>query len=106
NQAKKDNFGLLNVSVYTQSGTPPEEQEAFSVSLLERFPGTVAFATAFSLENFHSPEWEEETITFLGNSFSKGAIAVKVWKNIGMELKDEEGHLVMIDNPKFDPILD
>src|SRR5690606_34599815 len=84
----------------------PEEQEDFSVSLLERFPGAIAFATAFSLENYNAPEWEEETIAFLQNSFSRGAIAVKVWKNIGMELKDEEGHLVMIDNPRFDPILD
>src|SRR5690606_15926380 len=105
-QAEKDNFGLLNVSVYTQSGTPPEEQEAFSVSLLERFRGTIAFATAFSLENYNAPEWEEETLAFLKNSFSRGAIAVKVWKNIGMGLKDEEGHLVMIDNSRFDPILD
>src|SRR5690606_19859855 len=41
-QAERDNFGLLNVSVYTQSGTSPEEQEDFSVSLLERFPGAIA----------------------------------------------------------------
>ena len=31
----------------------------------------------------------EETIACLKNSFSKGAIAVKVWKNVGMGLKDQ-----------------
>jgi hypothetical protein len=40
------------------------------------------------------------------NSVAKGAIAVKVWKNIGMELRDNEGNFVMIDNPKFDPVFD
>ncbi|MEX2592447.1 MAG: amidohydrolase family protein [Anditalea sp.] len=105
-QAEEDNFGLLNVSVYTSSGTPPEEQEAFSVQLLKAFPDRIAYATAFSLENYNSKEWEEETIAYLRNSFSQGAIGVKVWKNIGMELQDEKGLLVMIDNPRFDPILD
>ena len=104
-QAEDDNFGLLNVSVFSFSGTPPEEQEAFSVHLLDNFPDRIAYATAFSLDDFNEKEWEEETISKLKNSFSKGAIAVKVWKNIGMELKDKEGHLVMIDNPRFDPIL-
>lgn len=105
-QAEEDNFGLLNLSVFTFSGTPPEDQEKFSVHLTEAFPERISFATAFSLHNFNSKDWEEETIAYLKNSFEQGAIAVKVWKNIGMELKDEDGKLVMIDNPRFDPILD
>ena len=42
----------------------------------------------------------------LKDSFSKGAIAVKVWKNIGMELKDNDNNFVMIDHPKFEPVFD
>lgn len=105
-QAEADNFGLLNVSVFSFSGTPPEQQEDFSVHLLENFPGRIAFATAFSLDNFNEQVWEQQTLSFLQNSFSRGAIAVKVWKNIGMELRDREGNLVMIDDPRFDPVLD
>ena len=105
-QAKEDNFGLINVSVFSFSGTPPEKQEEFSVHLLEEFPGRIAYVTAFSLENFSSNQWAEETISQLEESFSKGAIGVKVWKNIGMELRDQEGNLVMIDDPRFDPVLD
>ena len=37
---------------------------------------------------------------------ANGAVGVKVWKNIGFFLKDEKGKLVMIDNPRFDPVLD
>ena len=43
---------------------------------------------------------------FKGILFPKGAIAVKVWKNIGMELKDRDNNFVMIDHPKFDPVFD
>lgn len=105
-QAREDNFGFINVSVYSSTGIPPEQQEEFSLKLVEEFPGTVAYATAFSLENFNGDEWQEQTIAYLDSSFSRGAIAVKVWKNIGMELRDESGDLVMIDDPRFDPILD
>ena len=36
-------------------------------------------------------------------AFADGAVAVKVWKEIGMVLKDPDGHWVMIDDPRFDP---
>src|SRR5690606_8013049 len=105
-QARANNFGFINVSVYSSSGIPPEQQEDFSVKLVEEFPGSVAYATAFSLENFNEDQWQEQTIAYLDSSFSKGAIGVKDWKNIGMELRDEAGNLVMIDDPRFDPVLD
>src|SRR5690554_376569 len=40
-QAREDNFGLINLSVYSGSGTPPEQQEDFSLKLVEEFSGTV-----------------------------------------------------------------
>jgi predicted TIM-barrel fold metal-dependent hydrolase len=33
-------------------------------------------------------------------------VAVKVWKEIGMVLRDPGGRFVMIDDPGFDPVLD
>lgn len=41
----------------------------------------------------------------LDSAFANGAVAVKVWKNIGMDLKDDNGKFVMIDHPQFDTIL-
>ncbi len=105
-QAEEDNFRLLTINVYKDSGVPIEEQQKFSIKTVEAFPGRISWATTFSLENFNNDGWQEEAIAYLKNSFSKGAIAVKVWKNIGFFLKDKNGNLVMIDNPRFDPILD
>ncbi|MDF9797575.1 putative TIM-barrel fold metal-dependent hydrolase [Catalinimonas alkaloidigena] len=105
-QAAEDNFRLLTVNYYAASGIPIEEQQAFAVQQVNAFPERIAWATTFSLENFNEDGWHDEVISYLQDSFAKGAIAVKVWKNIGFFLKDKNGELVMIDNPRFDPILD
>lgn len=105
-QAEEDNFRLLNINVYSSSGMPIEKQQEFAIRQMQTFPDRIAWATTFSLQNYNQDGWPEETIAYLKKSFSKGAIAVKVWKNIGFFLKDKKGALVMIDNPRFDPILD
>lgn len=105
-QAEEDNFRMLTINLFEFSGPPVENQQDFSLALIKKYPGRISYASAFSLKNFNSNSWQTEVIDYLKNSFSKGAVAVKVWKNIGMELKDSEGHLVFIDDPKFDPVLD
>lgn len=105
-QAEEDNFRLLTVNVHAPSWKPIEEQQKFAVKQVQAYPDQLAWATTFSLENFNEEGWEEQTISYLKKSISNGAIAVKVWKNIGFFLKDEKGELVMIDHPRFDPILD
>lgn len=104
-QAAANNFRLVDINVYTVSGEPIEEQQARAISWMKAFPGRSCYATTFSLKNFNEEGWQEETISYLKNSFAHGAIAVKIWKNIGMELKDKNGNLVMIDNPRFDAVL-
>jgi len=107
NQSEEDNFKLITINVDVASEFPTiDEQQEVAIELSEAFPGVVNYACTFSVKNFNDDNWIEETIASLKNSFSKGAIAVKVWKNIGMELKDTNDNFVMIDDPKFDPIFD
>ncbi|WP_240469720.1 amidohydrolase family protein [Cyclobacterium sp. SYSU L10401] len=104
-QAARDKFRLLNVSVYTSPNLTPEAQENFSLKLIGEFPDIVTYGTTFSLEGFTDNDWERKTLDYLEKSIARGAIAVKVWKNIGMELKNEKDELVMITDPAFDSIL-
>lgn len=104
-QAEENNFYLLTINFYQTSGISIEDQQDNAIKLIKAFPNRIAYATGFSLRNYNNDFWQNEVISFLKNSFSKGAVAVKVWKNIGMELKDKKGNLVMIDNPRFDTIL-
>lgn len=102
-QAKKDNLRLLTVNV--DAGEPIEKQRSIAEKLVSLYPGRVAYATTFNLKNWGTDKWLPQTIAWLKESFDKGAIAVKVWKNIGMELKDANGKWVMIDDPRFDSVI-
>ena len=106
-QSMEDNFKLITINVDVANEFPTiEQQQEVAIELVAAFPRTVNYSCTFSVENFNDNNWIEETIASIKYSVSKGAIAVKVWKNIGMELKDTEGNFVMIDNTKFDPVFD
>jgi predicted TIM-barrel fold metal-dependent hydrolase len=105
-QAASDNFRLLNVNVAAPSLPTTDKQQEVAIQLCKAFPERVSYATTISGENFNDPDWQQKTLAYLKASFNNGAIAVKVWKNIGMELRDKNGKFVMIDNPAFDPIID
>ena len=106
NQAEADNFRFLNLNVFKSGGKPIEEQQKFSAEMVQTFPGRNAWVTTFSLDNFNNDGWQEEAISYIKKSVENGAVGVKVWKNIGFFLKDKKGQLVMIDHPRFDPVLD
>ncbi len=104
-QAIADNFTLVNISVYTSPNRTPESQDNFSLYLIEKYPKDLAFISTFSLEGFNEPGWTEKTLAYLKHAIDKGAIGVKVWKNIGLELKNKENEFVMIDDKAFEPIM-
>lgn len=104
NQAAVDNFRMLTINVYNSAGTPIEAQQDFAIKLIKAYPGRIAYATTFSLKNYNEPGWQTEVIDYLQQSFAKGAIAVKVWKNVGMQLRDKNNKLVFVDNARFDTI--
>ncbi len=56
------------------------------------------------MAGWDNPEWMKNTLRYLDSTFAEGAVAAKVWKNIGMEFRDKDSNLVMIDNPRFDSI--
>lgn len=66
--------------------------------------GYVALCTTFNPFTFSQPGYAQKAITNLNKDFSNGAIAVKFYKNVGMEIKDAKGNYIMPDNPAFEPI--
>jgi predicted TIM-barrel fold metal-dependent hydrolase len=105
-QAQADNFRLITVNVNTSYYPTVAQQQKVALALVKKFPERISYATAFSLDDWGTPKWQPQTLAYLDNSFKNGAVAVKVWKNIGMALKDKNGKFVFIDDPRFDPILD
>ncbi|PSR54739.1 hydrolase [Adhaeribacter arboris] len=105
-QAEEDNFRLLTINVDAPHYPEIAEQQQLALIHVKAFPERIAYATTISVQNFNAPDWQNKTIAYLKDSFAKGAVAVKFWKNIGMELKDNKNKFVMVDNPQFDPIVD
>lgn len=103
-QARKDNFRLISIVV--EDGPDIDIQQQYAIAQKKSFPDRVAFAATFSLKGFNGDAWIGETIKHLDQSIEEGAIAVKVYKDIGMTLKDKEGKWVMVDDSRFKPIWD
>jgi predicted TIM-barrel fold metal-dependent hydrolase len=66
--------------------------------------GHVAFCTTFDPYKFNDSEFASQVVTQINRDFSDGAVAVKIWKNVGMEIRDNNGKFIMPDDPKFEPI--
>jgi hypothetical protein len=103
-QALADNFRALTVNVEYSDFPPLEEQLRIARSLKLRYPNRVAYSTTFTMKGWGEPDWTARTLEHLERTLADGACAVKVWKNIGMEFRDREGKIVMIDDPGFDAI--
>ncbi len=101
---EENNFKMM--TLVTRAAPQPEIQKEFNYAkaLYNKYPERVAFATTFTMDGFGEPGWEEKTIEWLKKSFEEGAIAVKVWKDIGMTFRNEDSTFIMIDDPRFDPI--
>lgn len=103
-QALADGFQVANVSV-AYSDTALQQQEKFTKYQMTAHPQQVKYVTAFSMKNWDSPDWTAQTIRQLRDAFANGALGIKIWKNIGMEERNAAGKLIMIDNPRFDPVI-
>jgi len=105
-QAEKDHFRLITVNVSTPHYPPVPDQQKIAQALVKAFPKRLKYSTTFMLDDWGTRKWEPQVLSYLESSFKHGAIAVKIWKNIGMALQDKNGKFVMIDDPRFDPVLD
>jgi predicted TIM-barrel fold metal-dependent hydrolase len=66
--------------------------------------GQAVLCTTFDPFKFSDANFAEGAIRQLNQDFAWGAVAVKIWKNVGMELKDQSGRFVMPDDPRLEPI--
>ncbi len=103
---RDNNFILMSLVTRSLSQPLIEEEFNYAMELFKEHPESIAFATTFSMDGFGDAAWEERTIEWIEESFNQGAIAVKVWKDIGMTFLDKDSSYIMIDDARFDPIWD
>lgn len=66
--------------------------------------GCVAWAGSFDPRDWEQPDFAARTIASLKQQFRDGAIAIKVWKNIGMSVRAKSGAYLLPNHPVLSPI--
>ena len=79
-----------------------ENQVVFD--LAHKSANQVFACTSFDPYRFNDSHFTKAAIRTLNQSFSEGAIAVKIWKNVGMEVKDAKDRYILPDDPALEPI--
>jgi predicted TIM-barrel fold metal-dependent hydrolase len=103
---KREDLKLLNICVAHIPGDGWRKQADLFQTLSAEFPQHYAWCTAIDVPRFDDSEYVERAIEGLKQDFEHGAVACKVWKNIGMEVRNPDGEAVLIDDPIFEPIFD
>src|SRR5947209_33643 len=83
-----------------------ESKIAAAKAVVRDSRGHAALCTTFDPFRFTSATFAADAVRQLNADFAQGAVAVKMWKNVGMQLKDASGRFVLPDDPRFDPIYD
>jgi predicted TIM-barrel fold metal-dependent hydrolase len=101
------NLKLLNILVMDDTNPNRKQlqpQIDNALALVRSSDGHFALCTTFDPYKFDNASFAADAIKQIDHDFAQGALAVKVWKNVGMEIKDGRGKYIMADDPKFAPI--
>jgi predicted TIM-barrel fold metal-dependent hydrolase len=81
-----------------------ERMHAIAFDLYRKHPQLYAFESTFDLLQRDAPNYAKDVIAFLDRTFQQGAVGVKIWKEIGIDIKTRDGKFMLPDDPLFDPI--
>jgi predicted TIM-barrel fold metal-dependent hydrolase len=97
---------VLDICVADTQGIYGElaAQLARARGFVQASPGHARLCVTFNPFTFQRKDFAQDTVKQLHQEFAEGAVAVKIWKNIGMEIKTPDGKYVMPDDPVFAPI--
>ncbi len=95
---------ILVVDDTTPSKKAKEPQRHDALNFIAASMGHARFCTTFDAFQFNQANFSKEAIEDLNRDFERGAIAVKIWKNVGMEIKNAAGHYILPDDPRLEPI--
>ena len=70
----------------------------------ENIPGRMLTFTNIDFEKIGEKDWTEEAVRQLEADVKIGAKGLKIFKNLGLTLKDSEGNRVAANDPRLDPI--
>ena len=97
----------LDIVVCPAVGDEPFDLQAkleATRGVAERSGGTLSWASTFDARGFEGPDFVDRTVAGLRETFEQGAIAVKIWKTIGMAIRGASGEYLLPDDRRLLPI--
>ena len=80
------------------------QMHRIALALYHQHPDLYPFTATFDPRGGDQPDYAARTIAWLDEQFAHGAVGVKFWKEVGMEIKDRDGKFILPDDPMYDPI--
>jgi len=66
--------------------------------------GRLLVFTNIDFGGIDNPDWTKHTIEALENDVQLGAAGLKIYKDLGLEVKDKNGKRLTVDDPRLDPV--
>lgn len=104
------NMGVMvNLSGRGSSRTTNDiDGQEYMYSMIRRFngvaPGRFIVFTNLSFREFGAPGWSEKAVMDLEKDVANGACGLKIFKSLGLSVKDVQGNRVPVDHPDLDPV--
>lgn len=97
---------VINITGEAMFEAPMAARWEAMTALKETYPDRVALCTTFDPEPAAEPGFAERVVSELKEDLRRGASMVKVWKDLGLEAKDDDGAFIQVDDARFQPIWD
>lgn len=102
--AEKYNLQYININTDANVFPSVKEQEQVALSYQQTYPQIFHYICTFSMADWQSEGWMNSVKEHILHSMHRGALGVKLWKNIGMEIRKPDGSFLMIDDAVFAPL--
>lgn len=96
-----DRVGIGVVTILDSGG--PDSNLATWIRLREKYPERLVVFMKPSFAKIKEKTFFDDMVRDLEGSAKQGAQGVKVWKDLGMYLRDGDGKLLKADDPRLDP---
>ncbi len=103
--ATEYNVKLLNINTNANVFPSMEVQETIALKYIEKHKKHFGYIASFEMDEWEKDGWYDKIFNQINKSIEKGAVGVKIWKNIGMEITEPlNNRYLMIDDSFFDPL--
>jgi predicted TIM-barrel fold metal-dependent hydrolase len=99
------NLHVIDILVtHTPDQKELETEKRQALEFVHSSENHAVLCTTFNPFPYARSGFSQQVISQINQDFDHGAVAVKIWKNIGEQVKNAKGDYIMPDDPVFEPI--